>query len=186
MSEQEVVGLREYFNEKLAQMERVVDEKAHRLERALETEFARLAKQRVEDKITLDVRLGEHQASHDREHVTAQQNAEKDEKKLDTRLLTMNEIREQLNQQAATFARTEYVDARFTSFIERMEAADRNNESRREADTKTIVARLDSIEKHQVQGVGRSGGSAQAIAYVVLALTVVGMLVNLFLNLGGR
>lgn len=174
MSEQEVVSLREYFNEKL-----------DILAKALEMELARLARQRIEDRAAADVRIAEHSASHDREHLAAQQNAEKDEKKLDTRLLTMNEIREQLNTQAATFARTEYVDARFTSFIERMEAADRNNEARREADTKTVVARLDAIEKTQHQAAGRSGGSASTITYVVLAISVASMLISIFLTLAG-
>ena len=175
------ISLKEYLNEKLARL----DDKLARLDEQIESNRAQIAQQRVEDKNALEVRLLEHQGAHDREHSTAEKNAEKDEKKLDTRLLGMNEIREQLNNQAATFARLDYVDAKVTGLAEKLEQAISNLEGRREQAVTVLTARLDTVEKTLVSIAGNTGGARQTIAYIFAGLGAVATIVSLFIFFSG-
>lgn len=172
-SEQEV-SLREYLDDRMRRLEQYVD-----------TEFSRRDVRRIEDRVQMDVRLAEHQASHDREHAAAKDNAEKDEKKLDIRLEGMNEVRKTLSDLSATMATRQYVDARFDAVLGKIDQAEKNAESRREAETKAITARQDAVDKTLAQQAGRTGGTAQTIAFLALAITVLGNILAIYFALSG-
>jgi len=160
MSDPETISLREY----------------------LEGKIDALAQQRVEDKAALEVRLSEHQAAHDREHATQEKNDIKDEAKLEIRLAGMNEIREQLNMQAATFVRADNVDNRFTALQERMEQGDKNLGGRMD----TIIGRLDAVDKTLASTSGRSGGSAATVSYIVMGIGALATIISIFFLLSGK
>lgn len=149
------------------------------------SEVIRIEKQRLEDRGTLNVRLGEHQAAHDREHQTATVNAEKDEKKLDNRLMTMNEFRGSLTDLSSTMATRQYVDTRFDSVIGRIEQVEKNLLERLENVVKTLDVRLRNVEATQIQLAGKSVGGKETVAYIFAGLGALATIVSLFLLFSG-
>jgi peptidoglycan hydrolase CwlO-like protein len=103
----------------------------------------------------METRLKEHQASHDREHEMREEQAREREKRLDIRLAGMNEIREQLNDQARTFMRTETATAK-------IEALDKSIDA--------LSERINSLDKLLAAQAGQRGGSAATISYIMMAI----------------
>lgn len=105
----------------------------------------------------LEVRLQEHQASHDREHEQTEKAILKSEQAVEKRFESVNEFRNQLKDQAATFARIETLDA--------------------------VKERVFNLEKAAAAHVGTKAGAGDTVRWIFAALSaalVVVTLVTLF------
>lgn len=149
------------------------------------SEVTRIEQQRLEDRQMLNVRLAEHQAAHDREHTTANINAEKDEKKLDSRLMQMNEFRGSLTDLSATMATRQYVDARFDALIGSLAQLEKNLLERAENNSKSFDTRLRNVEATQIQLAGKTSGGKETVAYIFAGLGALATVVSLFLLFSG-
>lgn len=205
------ITLRDHLADKLASMENRTTSEIARVERQIEiefkrsegqrvednqhteVEFGRIALQRIEDRDAMEVRMKEHQASHDREHATAAVNAEKDEKKLDNRLSGMNEFRQALTDLSAQMATRQYVDARFDSMIEKLETLGKTIFVSQENLSKSLTGqitnnydRINDQEKRLQRAEGSSAGTRSAVTWIVTGLSAAAIIVSLFSFFAGR
>lgn len=205
------ITLRDHLADKLAAMESHADQEISRVEKQIgtefkrseaqrvednrhtEIEFARIALQRIEDRNAMEVRMKEHQASHDREHAAASMNAEKDEKKLDNRLMAMNEFRQALTDLSAQMATRQYVDTRFDSMIEKLETLGKSiliqqdNLAKSLGDRVTTnYDRINEQEKRLQRAEGASAGTRSTVTWIVTGLSAAAIVVSLFTFFAGR
>ena len=158
------------------------------LKEAFEMYRAEHRREHERDSAAMEVRLKEHQHAHDREHQMREEAGREREARLDLRLATMNEIRQQLNDQASTFMRGETAYAKFTAIEDRMSGIERIQASRSGLESKVegIDTRLDIVEKAMAAQAGQRGGSAAAISYIALAIGALAGLIGLFTYFAGQ
>jgi arginine utilization protein RocB len=94
-----------------------------------------------------------HDKAHDQEHEMTEQALDKAVNSMDRRLEGMNEFRNTLRDQAATFVRMETYQA--------------------------LVDRVINIEKNDKVGEGKSLGQGTVIAAIVVGLTITGTIISL-------
>lgn len=105
---------------------------------------------------TLDAKAASHQQdAHNKEHSLEATQRDKAEVAIDKRLEGMNEVRSQLKDQTATFARVEVVNA--------------------------LTDRIIAIEKLDIKGEGRAIGQGAVVAIIVGAVSLVGTILGILI-----
>lgn len=153
------ITLREYIDSQLTAIHRDLE----RVVASIEAQRQDHQLEHVKDANSNEVRMKEHQGSHDREHSMRDLRDKENDEKLNIRLQGMNEIREQLNTQAATFMRQESADAKFTAMADR----------------------IANMEKWRAQVEGRGGGASQTIVWIFAGLSALATVVGLVAIFGG-
>lgn len=159
MSDDQRITLREYIDSQFLAIQRELA----RITANIETRHQEHQGEHAKDANANEVRMKEHQASHDREHSMRDLRDKENDEKLNIRLKGMNEIREQLNMQAATFMRIDAAEAKFTAMGDR----------------------IANIEKWRAATEGRGGGASSTIGYIALAISMAIGLITLFVFFSG-
>lgn len=129
-----------------------------------------------------EVRMKEHQHAHDIQHTMREDQLKEREARLDIRLAGMNEIREQLNDQARTFMRTETAMAKFSALEDRLSTIEKIQAARAGLEGKAdgLDTRLDIVEKEMVAQRGQRGGASATLSYIMMAIGAVLSLLALY------
>ena len=116
--------------------------------------------------------------------VTAQKEAvSKAEAAQDLRLEGMNEFRDQLRSQAATFMSKDEADARFTGVADRIESMTSTLTGKIETNTAAITAGLASLENRVNLSTGTSTGRREFWGYILGALGGVAIIISIVVTI---
>lgn len=168
---------------------------AHAVAHAREHEATDLALTKAHDVTREAIKLGRdsaaelasvHAAAHEREHVAHQHEhvltedaLKKAATHIDQRLAAMNEFREQLRDQAATFVRRELMDAEFKALAARLETAITGVEQLVSQRAQSNADRITVLEQNQAQAAGRDKGIGTSWAVVLAVVGLVGGLIGI-------
>lgn len=103
-----------------------------------------------------------HAEAHKREHYHGDVAVQKAYETMDKRLEGMNEFRDQLRDQAATFARRDYVDTVIAGVTATLEARSKSNSDR-----------IDTLERKEANLAGRFTAMGIGVALVVIIINVI-------------
>ena len=117
--------------------------------------------------------LNERVRAHEREHELLERSVKDTKDNLDSRLESMNLFREQLREQAATFARADTIQGKIDAMAERMEKLEGALLSRIEANANESNRRLTVLERAGANLEGRMWALGVGITLVVVVVNIV-------------
>ena len=116
--------------------------------------------------------LNERGRAHPREHELLERSGQDTKQKLDNRMVGMNLFREQLREQAATFARADTIQGKIDAMAERMEKLEGALLSRMEANANESNRRLTVLERAGANLEGRMWALGVGITLVVVVVNI--------------
>ena len=116
--------------------------------------------------------LNERVRAHEREHELLERSVKDTKDNLDSRLEGMNLFREQLREQAATFARADTIQGKIDAMAERMEKLEGALLSRMEANANESNRRLTVLERAGANLEGRMWALGVGITLVVVVVNI--------------